>query len=97
MTLVLIRIVPNYELAPDLQQVEILRVVVRENMTEVLIDQLVTDLMEITEELMKADSPVHALNALGHGHASSSKTEHKHGKLEKGEGSASSGTYAKQC
>lgn len=30
------RIVPNYELAPDLQQIEILRVVVRENMTEVV-------------------------------------------------------------
>ncbi|KAL0947169.1 hypothetical protein HGRIS_013295 [Hohenbuehelia grisea] len=29
-------IVPNYELAPDLQQVDILRVVIRENMTEVV-------------------------------------------------------------
>ncbi|KAF5391314.1 hypothetical protein D9757_002083 [Collybiopsis confluens] len=90
-------IVPNYELAPDLQRVEILRVVVRENMTEVLVDQLVTDLMEITEQLTKQDSPLHALNALGHGHASSSKAEHKHGRLEQGDGSASSGTYAKQC
>ncbi|KZT44602.1 glutamate decarboxylase [Sistotremastrum suecicum HHB10207 ss-3] len=38
-------IVPNYELAPGLDQVEILRVVVRENMTESLIDRLVTDLV----------------------------------------------------
>lgn len=30
------RIVPNYELAPDLQNIEILRVVVRENLTEVV-------------------------------------------------------------
>jgi glutamate decarboxylase len=90
-------IVPNYELAPDLESVEILRVVVRENMTEVLVDRLVNDLIEITEDLAKADSPVHALNALGHHHASSSKTEHTDGRLEKGEGSASSGTYAKQC
>ena len=30
------RIVPNYELAPDLQQVQILRVVIRENVTEVV-------------------------------------------------------------
>ncbi|KAL0562605.1 glutamate decarboxylase gad1, partial [Marasmius crinis-equi] len=37
-------IVPNYELAPGLTNVEILRVVVRENMTEVLIDRLVTDI-----------------------------------------------------
>jgi hypothetical protein len=30
------RIVPNYELAPNLEQIEILRVVVRESMTEVV-------------------------------------------------------------
>jgi len=90
-------IVPNYELAPALEQIEILRVVVRENMTEVLVDQLISDLMEITEDLTKADSPTHALNALGHGPAGTSKTEHSHGKLDKGEGSKSSGTYAKQC
>ena len=30
------RIVPNYELAPDLQDVQILRVVVKENFTEVV-------------------------------------------------------------
>jgi glutamate decarboxylase len=38
-------IVPNYELAPNLETVEILRVVVRENMTGVLIDRLVADLV----------------------------------------------------
>ena len=36
---------PNYELAPDLQQVEILRVVVKENMTGVLVDRLVADIV----------------------------------------------------
>ena len=30
----LYRIVPNYELAPDMQDIEILRVVVRENFSE---------------------------------------------------------------
>lgn len=30
------RIVPNYELAPNLEHIEILRVVVRENMTEMV-------------------------------------------------------------
>lgn len=39
------RIVPNYELSPDLENVEILRVVVRENMSEALIDRLVADLV----------------------------------------------------
>ncbi|THV01735.1 glutamate decarboxylase, partial [Dendrothele bispora CBS 962.96] len=86
-------IVPNYELAPDLQQIDILRVVVRENMTEVLIDQLVVDLIEITEELMKTDSSLHALTVIGH--RGTSKPEAHHGRMD--EGSKSSGTYAKQC
>jgi len=38
-------IVPNYELAPDLSDVEILRVVVRETLSEVLIERLVADLV----------------------------------------------------
>lgn len=41
-------IVPNYELAPDLQDVEILRVVVRENVTADMIDRLVADLVRIS-------------------------------------------------
>jgi glutamate decarboxylase len=36
-------IVPNYELAPDLQNVDILRVVVRESVTADMIDRLVAD------------------------------------------------------
>jgi glutamate decarboxylase len=38
-------IVPNYELAPDLEKVEILRVVVRENTSETLIERLVNDIV----------------------------------------------------
>ena len=38
-------IVPNYELAPDLQDIEILRVVVRENLTAVMVDRLVADIV----------------------------------------------------
>lgn len=38
-------IVPNYELAPDLSDIDILRVVVRETVSEVLIERLVTDLV----------------------------------------------------
>lgn len=40
-------IVPNYELAPDLEQIEILRVVVRENMTATLVDRLVADIVSL--------------------------------------------------
>ena len=38
-------IVPNYELAPDMQDIEILRVVVRENVTAVMVDRLVADIV----------------------------------------------------
>jgi len=89
-------IVPNYELAPALEKVEILRVVVRENMSEVLIERLVNDLIEITEDLVKRDSPMHALDALGSAQATKHH-EKSHGKLDDGHGSASSGTYAKTC
>lgn len=87
-------IVPSYELAPDLQDVEILRVVVRENVTAVLIDRLIADIVEIVEGLAKADTPFHALTELGQPHKS---TESQHGKLEKGSARKPSGTYAKQC
>ena len=38
-------IVPNYELAPNLEHIEILRVVVKENFSEVLCDRLVSDIV----------------------------------------------------
>jgi glutamate decarboxylase len=41
------RIVPNYDLAPDLGQVDILRVVVKENFAEALLDRLVCDIVRI--------------------------------------------------
>lgn len=40
-------IVPNYELAPDLQNIEILRVVVRETTTAVMVDRLVADIVRV--------------------------------------------------
>ena len=36
---------PNYELAPDMQDIQILRVVVRESVTAVMVDRLVADLV----------------------------------------------------
>ncbi|EJD02107.1 glutamate decarboxylase [Fomitiporia mediterranea MF3/22] len=87
-------IVPNYELAPNLQNVDILRVVVRENFSEALVDRLVTDIIELTEGLMKDDSPVHALSTLGATHSSARRGN---GKLDEDSGPKSSGTYAKQC
>ena len=47
------RIVPNYELAPDLEHIQILRVVVRENCSGVLIDRLVADIVSTLSPLDK--------------------------------------------
>ncbi|KAF5387057.1 hypothetical protein D9615_001798 [Tricholomella constricta] len=90
-------IVPNYELPPDLQQVEILRVVVRESMTEVLIDQLVADIIEITEGLAHQGSSTHTLTILGQAQHKRNRAEQTEGSLKEGSGSKSSGTYAKPC
>ncbi|SJL00144.1 related to glutamate decarboxylase [Armillaria ostoyae] len=87
-------IVPNYELAPNLQNVQILRVVVRDSMTATLVENLVSDIIEITENLMEKDSPAHALSALEYAFG---KTEQKRGTLDEGAGSESNGTFAKPC
>ncbi|KAH9854009.1 glutamate decarboxylase [Lenzites betulinus] len=86
-------IVPNYELAPNLENVDILRVVVRENVTATMIDRLVADIIEIMEGLSESDNPVHALATL----QNRKTVEGHHGRLEEGSGSKSNGTYAKQC
>jgi glutamate decarboxylase len=109
------RIVPNYDLAPDLGKVDILRVVVKENFTEALMDRLICDIVcirapcfhcprltigqkvEITEDLVKQDTPAHALAKLGVSHAPSSH-EKAHGRVEQHEvDGQSSGTYSKTC
>jgi len=88
-------IVPSYELAPDLEQIEILRVVVRENVSTAMIDKLFDDIIEVTEGLFQADSVDHALATISQ---NTNSTEKTHGRsLEKGSGSESSGTYAKTC
>lgn len=51
-------IVPNYELPPTLQNVQILRVVVRDSMTADLIEQLVRDILHITQQLAADPSSV---------------------------------------
>lgn len=44
-------IVPNYELAPDLSEIEILRVVIRETVSEVLIERLVADIVSLLDNV----------------------------------------------
>jgi glutamate decarboxylase len=89
-------IVPNYELPPNLEKIEILRVVVRENVTEVLLDQLIADIVEITEQLADPSSSMHSLNMVGHIQRPK-KHEDPHSNLKEGEGSKPSGTYARTC
>ena len=58
-----------------------------------LVDRLVTDIIEITEGLMKMDSPTHALSVL----AASSSSAHKHeGKIENNR-ERTGATYARPC
>jgi len=91
-------IVPNYDLAPDLSQIDILRVVVKDNFTEALLDRLVADVVEITEDLIKEDSPTHALSTLGKRHSTPSSHEKVHGRVERQDGALEhSGTYTKPC
>ena len=49
-------IIPNYPLPPKCEKTEILRVVVRESMSLDLLDRLITDIISITEQLMKTDA-----------------------------------------
>lgn len=51
-------IVPNYELSPSLNHIQILRVVVRDTLTENMIDTLVHDIIAITRQLSQTGSDV---------------------------------------
>jgi glutamate decarboxylase len=48
-------IIPNYELPPNEEKTEILRVVVRESMSFDLLDRLIADLVSVTENLIDDD------------------------------------------
>ncbi|WFD43772.1 glutamate decarboxylase [Malassezia psittaci] len=74
-------IVPNYELPPNLQKVQILRVVVRDSMSADLIDQLVNDILSVTEDLASKTSQTPAIltDAQSQGGASQDKDQ-KHGR-----------------
>lgn len=57
-------ICPNYELPPNAEDQEVLRVVVRESMSEDLVEKFVVDLMMVTENLMDSASGMHGLATL---------------------------------
>ncbi|PKI82485.1 glutamate decarboxylase [Malassezia vespertilionis] len=73
-------IVPNYELSPSLQHVQIMRVVVRDTMTESMVAALLGDIIAMTKQLA-TDShaiPSH-LAALKEGSARHDPSQKRHG------------------
>lgn len=88
---------PNYALPPNAQNTEVLRVVVRENFSEELVDLYLTDLIAITEGLMNTDSSSARLAMLGdkkrhdNPEAAAGHSGHKDGEASKPT------TYARQC
>ena len=87
----------NYNLPPNSASIEVLRVVVRENMSEDLIDLYITDLMSITEDLMKSDTPARTLASLSfsNAHRTSEAAASTSGHAE-GEATKATG-YSRQC
>lgn len=57
-------IVPNYNAPKAVEQIEMLRVVIRSTMSADLVSQLVSDILEVTESLMVAHSDNHLMMAL---------------------------------
>jgi glutamate decarboxylase len=49
-------IIPNYPLPPNEEKIEILRVVVRESMSFDLLDRLITDICQTTQNLIESDA-----------------------------------------
>lgn len=100
-------IVPNYNLPKGLEDVEILRVVVREDMSEDMVDILVHDILSITEELLTHGSSAQAMATLSNkakdAQAPAAHHKHKHSHLRRHIArpphgtSAHEGNQGKQC
>ncbi|KAH8812667.1 pyridoxal phosphate-dependent transferase [Xylogone sp. PMI_703] len=48
-------IIPNYPLPPNEEKTEILRIVIRESMSFDLLDRLITDIIQVTQDLIDSD------------------------------------------
>jgi len=93
-------IVPNYNAPPNEEKVELLRIVVRESLTTDLIERLITDILEVTESLMK-DASFMAIATGQLGGLSQPDKEHGRPDKESFGGDSKDGkgqeTYAKTC
>ncbi|KAF9448591.1 glutamate decarboxylase [Macrolepiota fuliginosa MF-IS2] len=72
-------IVPNYSAPMGAENVEMLRVVVRESLTEDLIERLVVDILEITESLQGSEGTMMATMSKPVVH----QPDHEHGRPDK--------------
>ncbi|KAM0282256.1 hypothetical protein ACHAQH_003120 [Verticillium albo-atrum] len=83
-------IIPNYALPPNEEKTEILRVVVRENMSFDILELLITDIVTVTETLMENDQvDLSSLkrHQIGHGRRPVTKEDHaKHKRRLEGHG-----------
>ncbi|KAF8308184.1 glutamate decarboxylase [Clavulina sp. PMI_390] len=91
-------IVPNYALPPNEDKTEILRIVVRESMNADIIENVTKDIIDTTEQLMKADSSVALMAAAStySGVASSVEREASNKQNQSGDARVQQ-TYSKTC
>ncbi|KAJ7138454.1 glutamate decarboxylase [Mycena crocata] len=92
-------IVPNYNAPEGEAETQILRVVVRETLSEDLIERLIVDILEVTEALMESSTAAMLLKG-----ANMNQPDKDHGRPEKanfgdGTGEAAQGQsgFARQC
>jgi glutamate decarboxylase len=94
-------IVPNYAAPKGAENVEILRVVVRETLSEDLIERLIIDILEIAHSLTKDGAALMAAVNVVNG-SGIHQPDHEHGRPDKGnfngdEDAKSQHGFARQC
>ncbi|EKM82990.1 hypothetical protein AGABI1DRAFT_118390 [Agaricus bisporus var. burnettii JB137-S8] len=89
-------LIPNYNLCPDCQDIEILRVVVKENMTEMLVQRFIDNLFDVIEVLTSdKEAQQSFLSPIDTSRVDSD--QRLHGIQIRPEESKHSGTYARPC
>jgi len=82
-------IIPNYPLPPNEENIEILRVVVRESMSFDLLDRLITDICQTTQNLI--DSDAQDLSILNQSKDTSFEKQHSSRSTQHGKGQGKGG------
>ncbi|QRV81870.1 Pyridoxal-dependent decarboxylase conserved domain [Ceratobasidium sp. AG-Ba] len=94
-------IVPNYALPPNEENVEILRIVVRESMSADLVEKVVVDILQITESLMSGSGDammMASIQSATAGAPPTTKDDAPHSELGRAHPQRKgTGTYAKPC